>query len=58
MEIGKTLKPEVVANFVYRVSEIKSPSAVYRINNMLQLKIAALLPFRLTEWVIRRRLIK
>ncbi|MEI6456633.1 MAG: SDR family NAD(P)-dependent oxidoreductase [bacterium] len=57
-EIGKTLSPEEVAGFVFRVSEIKNPSAVYRINNMLQLKIAAFLPFSLTEWVIRRRLTK
>ena len=55
-EIGKTLTPEQVAAFVFRVSAKKNPSAVYRINNMLRLRIAALLPFRVTEWVVRKRL--
>jgi NAD(P)-dependent dehydrogenase (short-subunit alcohol dehydrogenase family) len=56
-EIGKTLSPEQVAEFVFKVSEKKNPPAVYRINNMLQLRIAAMLPFRITERIVRKRLI-
>jgi NAD(P)-dependent dehydrogenase (short-subunit alcohol dehydrogenase family) len=55
-EIGKTISPEQAADLVYKVSGIHGPAPVYRINNMLQLRIAALLPFRLVEKIISRKL--
>jgi len=55
-EIGKTLSPEQAAAFIYRVASIKHPPAVYRINNMLSLKMAGFLPFGLLERLIRNRL--
>jgi NAD(P)-dependent dehydrogenase (short-subunit alcohol dehydrogenase family) len=55
-EIGKVIRPEEVAEFVYKKSIIPDPSAVYRINNSLQLRIAALLPFRLLEKIVGKRL--
>jgi len=55
-EIGRTISPEQAAAFIYQVSGIRNPAFLYRINNMLQLKIAALLPFRLMERMVRKRL--
>jgi len=57
-EIGRTITPEQAAFFIYRISNIRNPSAVYRINNMLKLRIAAMLPFWLIELVVRKRLTK
>jgi len=57
-EIGKTISPEKAASFIYHLSLISKPSAVYRINNMLKLKLASLLPFRLTEVLVRKKLLK
>ena len=54
--IGKVLEPEEVAAFIYEVSQKTNPKAVYKINNSLQLKIAALLPFGVVEKIVRRRL--
>jgi NAD(P)-dependent dehydrogenase (short-subunit alcohol dehydrogenase family) len=54
--IGKVLEPEEVAAFIYKVSQKSNPKAVYKINNSLQLKIAAFLPFSLVEKLIRSRL--
>jgi NAD(P)-dependent dehydrogenase (short-subunit alcohol dehydrogenase family) len=54
--IGKVLRPEEVAAFIYKVAQKQNPKAVYTINNSLQLKIAAILPFSLVEKVVRRRL--
>lgn len=54
--IGKVLEPEGVAAFTYKVSQKSNPKAIYKINNNLQLKILALLPFSLVENMIRRRL--
>lgn len=48
-KIGKTISPEEAAEFIFKVAGISRPSAVYRINNMLQLRIAALLPFGWVE---------
>jgi NAD(P)-dependent dehydrogenase (short-subunit alcohol dehydrogenase family) len=56
LQIGKTISPEQAATFICKVSSIRHPSAVYRINNMLQLRIAPLLPFRWFEKIIFRRL--
>ena len=55
-EIGKTLQPDQVANFIYKVSEIPHPNAVYKINNMLQLRIAAILPFGWLEKLVYKKL--
>jgi NAD(P)-dependent dehydrogenase (short-subunit alcohol dehydrogenase family) len=55
-EIGRTLSPEQVASFIYKVSCITNPAAVYRINNMLQLWIASLVPFRWLERVFYKKL--
>lgn len=55
-EIGKTISPETAAAFIFKVAGIPHPVPVYRINNMLQLKIAAWLPFRWFEKIIYRKL--
>jgi hypothetical protein len=55
-EIGRTITPRKAAAFIRRVSAIRHPSSLYRINNMLQLRIAAWLPFRLFERIIYRKL--
>jgi NAD(P)-dependent dehydrogenase (short-subunit alcohol dehydrogenase family) len=55
-KIGKVLEPEGVAEFIYKVSQKQNPKAVYKINNSLQLKIAAILPFSLVEKLIARQL--
>lgn len=55
-EVGKVISPEKAASFIYRVSRIRHPRSVYCINNSLQLKIAALLPFGLLEKIVKRRL--
>ncbi len=55
-EIGKVISPGQAAEFIYSVSCITRPRAVYRINNMLQLRIAALLPFGLVERIVHKRL--
>jgi len=55
-EIGKTITPEEAAAYIYKVALIPKPGAVYTINNMLQLKIAALLPFRWIEKLLYNRL--
>ncbi len=57
-EIGKVTSPGEVAGFIYKISCKNRPRAVYRINNMLQLRIAALLPFRLLENIVYKRLSK
>jgi len=56
-EIGKTITPEQAASFIYSISHIPHPASVYKINNTLQLRIAALLPFRWIEKLIYRRLL-
>jgi NAD(P)-dependent dehydrogenase (short-subunit alcohol dehydrogenase family) len=55
-EIGKTISPEQAAGFILGVSVKPKPRAVYRINNMLQLRIAALVPFRWFEKIVYRKL--
>lgn len=55
-EVGKVISPEKVAAFIHRVSGIRHPAPVYRINNSLRLRLTAFLPFRLLEKVIRGRL--
>jgi NAD(P)-dependent dehydrogenase (short-subunit alcohol dehydrogenase family) len=57
-EIGKVTSPEEIAGFIYKISYKNRPRAVYRINNMLQLRIAALLPFNLVENIVHKRLSK
>jgi NAD(P)-dependent dehydrogenase (short-subunit alcohol dehydrogenase family) len=55
-EIGKTLAPGEAAAFIYRVACLPKPGAVYRINNMIQLRLATLVPFRWLEKLIYRKL--
>lgn len=55
-EIGKVISPEKAAEFIFKISCTPRPKAVYRINNMLQLRIAALLPFSLLERIVHKRL--
>ncbi|MFC2101919.1 SDR family NAD(P)-dependent oxidoreductase [Bacteroidota bacterium] len=55
-EVGRIVSPEKVALLIYRVSRIAHPRSVYRINNSLQLRLASLLPFRILERIIYRRL--
>lgn len=55
-EIGKTITPQKAAEFIYRISVVRHPASVYKINNSLQLRIAALLPFSILEKIIRSRL--
>jgi len=54
--IGKVLEPEVVASFVYKVSQKASPRAVYKINNNFMLKIMVLLPFSIVEKLVKKQL--
>jgi transcriptional regulatory protein LevR len=54
--IGKILQPEQVASFIYNVSQKPNPKAVYKINNGLQLKVAAFIPFSQIERLVRKRL--
>jgi NAD(P)-dependent dehydrogenase (short-subunit alcohol dehydrogenase family) len=56
-EIGKTITTEKAARFIYKVSLVPQPAAVYKINNMVQLRMAAGLPFRLFEKIIYRKLL-
>jgi NAD(P)-dependent dehydrogenase (short-subunit alcohol dehydrogenase family) len=55
-EIGKTLEPEVVAEFVYNVSQILKPKVIYKINNSKKLRIASLLPYAVIEKMITKKL--
>jgi NAD(P)-dependent dehydrogenase (short-subunit alcohol dehydrogenase family) len=57
-EVGKVISPGKASEFIYKVSQIPHPGAVYCINNMLQLRIAALLPFSLLEQIVHTRLSK
>jgi NAD(P)-dependent dehydrogenase (short-subunit alcohol dehydrogenase family) len=54
--VGRVLTPDQVARFIYNVSLVNKPQAVYKINNSFQLKVAALMPFWLTERIVRRML--
>ena len=53
--IGKVSDPEVVAAFVYKVSQKINPKAVYKVNNNPLLKIMALLPFWLIEKLVNKK---
>lgn len=55
-EVGRVASPDRIARFIYNKSIVANPSAVYRINNQLQLRLAALLPFRLMAMIVRWRL--
>jgi len=57
-EIGKVISPESAASFIFSLATRRRPKAVYRINNMLQLRIAALLPYGLLERLVHKRLNK
>jgi len=53
-EVGKVVSPEKAAEFIYRVSRIPNPNAIYRINNSLKLRIAARIPFSTMEKVMQK----
>ncbi|MCX6247172.1 MAG: SDR family NAD(P)-dependent oxidoreductase [Bacteroidetes bacterium] len=55
-EIGKTVEPAVVAKSIYRIAAGRKTRPVYKINNSMQLSVASILPFCLTEKVVHRRL--
>jgi NAD(P)-dependent dehydrogenase (short-subunit alcohol dehydrogenase family) len=55
-EIGTIISPDQAADFIFFVSRIPHPVAVYKINNMLKLRIAASLPYKLIEKIIYRKL--
>lgn len=55
-QIGRIADPDEVADYIFKVSKVKNPRAVYRINNMLKLRISALLPSGFTEWVMLKML--
>jgi NAD(P)-dependent dehydrogenase (short-subunit alcohol dehydrogenase family) len=55
-EIGKTITPSTAAKFILKVAEAKKIKLVYKINNSMQLNVASLLPFWLTEQLVYRRL--
>jgi NAD(P)-dependent dehydrogenase (short-subunit alcohol dehydrogenase family) len=57
-EIGKVVTPEAAAAFILRVAGKKNPRRLYLINNMLKLRIAALLPFFVTERIMKAKLRK
>jgi len=55
-EVGRVVAPEKVAAFIYRISGIRHPASVYRINNDLKLRLSAFIPFRILEKIIHCRL--
>jgi NAD(P)-dependent dehydrogenase (short-subunit alcohol dehydrogenase family) len=55
-EVGKTVTVEKVASLIYRVSGIRNPAPVYRINNSLRLRLAAYIPFSVVEKFVFRKL--
>jgi NAD(P)-dependent dehydrogenase (short-subunit alcohol dehydrogenase family) len=55
-EIGRMLEPAEAARRIFRIANIRRPRPLYKLNNMLKLRLAALLPFTLTEKIVRRRL--
>ncbi|HNY01680.1 MAG TPA: SDR family NAD(P)-dependent oxidoreductase [Bacteroidales bacterium] len=54
--IGNTLTPEKAAAFIFSKTVAPRPSAVYRINNMLALKVSAMIPFGWMEMIVHRML--
>ena len=57
-EVGRVESTGTLAALLLRIAEIPRPRAVYRINNSLQLKIAALIPFAWLEKMVYRKLSK
>jgi NAD(P)-dependent dehydrogenase (short-subunit alcohol dehydrogenase family) len=55
-EIGKTVDPEKVAKLIFRIALAKKTKLVYKINNSLKLSIASIIPFRLMENMVYRKL--
>jgi NAD(P)-dependent dehydrogenase (short-subunit alcohol dehydrogenase family) len=55
-EIGHIITPEAAADFIHKVSCRLKPAAVYRINNMLSLRLAAMLPYSWMERIITGKL--
>lgn len=55
-EVGRTRSPGEVADFIFRVAGTRKPRAVYRINNMVKLRLTAMLPFSWVERAVHRML--
>ena len=55
-EIGKTIEAAKVARYIFRIALAKKTKPVYKINNSIQLTMASILPFRLIEQIVYRRL--
>jgi NAD(P)-dependent dehydrogenase (short-subunit alcohol dehydrogenase family) len=55
-EIGKIIKPEIVARYIYRIGQRKRTKLVYSINNDPKLAFTGCLPFSLMERMIYRKL--
>jgi NAD(P)-dependent dehydrogenase (short-subunit alcohol dehydrogenase family) len=55
-QIGRTTTPEQAAVFIRKVASLQYPASVYRINNMLLLRMAVFLPFSLLERLIYKLL--
>lgn len=51
--VGHAITADKAAEYIYKVSQMKRPRAVYRINNKIKLKLAALLPPSFLEKIIR-----
>jgi short-subunit dehydrogenase len=55
-EIGKTVEPDEVAKYIFRIANAKKTRSVYKINNSIRLSIASMLPFSLVERMVYSRL--
>lgn len=55
-EIGRVITPEKAARFIFRLTALRHPKAVYRINNTLQLRIASRIPFQWMEKIVYKHL--
>jgi NAD(P)-dependent dehydrogenase (short-subunit alcohol dehydrogenase family) len=55
-KIRKPIEPAVAAGFIFKAVTGKKIRNLYRINNDLQLSLVSLLPTRLFEWMVHRRL--
>lgn len=52
--VGYAITADKAAEYIYKISLLKRPRAVYRINNKIKLKLAAFLPQSFLEKIIKR----
>jgi NAD(P)-dependent dehydrogenase (short-subunit alcohol dehydrogenase family) len=55
-EVPNSVEAAEVAAVVYKAATVPHPKAVYKINNSIRLRIAALVPFSIIEKTVRRML--